>query len=106
MARKISTGRFEAVFLKEVEKLLPCVKGSFALVRKPCIRSNCKACSDGRKHPFYLFSYKEGGKRRSLYVPKEAVSLFAEAIRNGRRLEELMSKAGLSLLDEFKREEK
>ena len=82
----------------QIRKLWPAAKGSVAAVRKPCIRPGCKACAEGRKHRAFILSYKEGTRRRCLYVPARQVEALRRAIANGRRIEELLSQAGARLV--------
>ena len=56
----------QRAFLDELLDLWPLAKGSLALVRKPCIRANCPACRDGRKHQALIFSFRAGGQPRCL----------------------------------------
>jgi|SRR5712664_4056714 len=87
------------------EKLLalwPALKGSLAQVRKPCIRPNCRACARGDKHPNYLLSFTEKGRRRCLYVPKDMVPILERALENGRRIEQLLYDMGPALLREYR----
>jgi hypothetical protein len=81
-------------FLAQITKLWPAAKGSVAEIRKPCVRPNCKACAEGRKHRAFIFSYKDGTRRRCLYVPADKVEALRRAISNGRRIEALLSQAG------------
>ena len=84
-----------------LEKLLPlwpALKGSLAQVRKPCIRPNCPACARGDKHPNYLLAFTQKGRRRCLYVPRAMVSVLKRALKNGRRLEQLLYDMGPTLL--------
>jgi len=87
------------------DKLLTCwpaLKGSLALVRKPCVRPNCQACARGDKHPNYLLAFTQGGKRRCLYVPGEMVPELKRALANGRRIERLLYEMGPALLREYR----
>lgn len=84
--------------LVQIRKLWPAAKGSVAAIRKPCVRPECKACAEGRKHRAFILSYKEGTRRRCLYVPARQVEPLRRAIANGRRIEELLSKAGARLV--------
>ena len=95
-ANRLNKGR--KAFLGKVEKLWPVAKGSVSEVRKPCIRANCSACAEGRKHRAFIFSYNEKGRRRCLYVPRDLVPLLRRAIRNGRKLEQYISRAGTELI--------
>lgn len=85
-------------FLRQLEKLWPPIKGSLAEVRKPCIRPNCPACARGDKHPAYILSFTDKGRRRCMYVPTELVPRLQQALRNGRALEELLYQLGPELL--------
>lgn len=89
-------------FLAELEKLYPIAKGSLAEVRKPCVRPNCPACADGRKHPAYIFSFKDKKQTRCMYVPLDLVPAMRRAIRNGRLLEERMGRLGAELILRFR----
>jgi hypothetical protein len=89
-------------FLKKLLPLWPALKGSLALVRKPCIRPNCPACARGDKHPNYLLAFTQAGKRRCLYVPGDMVPQLKRALDNGRRIERLLYEMGPALLREYR----
>src|SRR2546428_10042422 len=89
-------------FLQQFEKLWPAIKGSLAEVRKPCIRPNCPACARGDKHPNYLLAFTEKGRRRCLYVPQAMVPVLKRALKNGRRVEQLLYAIGPALLREYR----
>ncbi len=87
------------------EKLLawwPALKGSLAQVYKPCIRPHCLACARGDKHPNYLLTFTEKGRRRCLYVPKAMVPVLQHALKNGRRIEQLLYQMGPALLRAYR----
>jgi len=87
------------------EKLLSCwpaLKGSLAEVYKPCTRPHCPACARGDKHPNYLLAFSEKGRRRCLYVPTAMVPVLKRALKNGRRLEQLLYAMGPALLQEYR----
>jgi len=88
--------------MAEVHGLWPAGKGSLAEVRKPCIRPACRACASGQKHPAFILSIKEGGRRRCLHVPREMVPVLQQAIRNGRRIEQLLSRTAGELLQRYR----
>ena len=100
--------RFDAEVKKgfhaQLLALWPALKGSLSQVRKPCIRPNCPACARGDKHPAFLFSFSEKGRRRCMYVPAELVPLLQEGLENGRKLEALLSEVGPTLLRLFREE--
>lgn len=87
---------------KQVKEMLeaigPAVKGSLVEVRKPCIRPNCQACKDGRKHRAFIFHHTVDGKRRCLYVPLACVEPLRQALDNGRLIEECLHEAGPALI--------
>ena len=85
-------------FLAQLPSLWPPLKGSLALVKKPCIRKHCPACARGDKHPAWIFSFTEGKRRRCMYVPKDLVPLLRRGLQNGRHLEQLLFALGPDLL--------
>ena len=91
-------------FLCQVEKLWPAIKGSLAEVRKPCIRPNCPACARGDKHPAFLLSFTDQGRRRCMYVPAELVPQLQQALRNGKLLEALLYQLGPELLRQYRQQ--
>ena len=91
-------------FLRQLEKLWPPIKGSLAQVRKPCIRPNCPACARGDKHPAFILSFTEKGRRRCMYVPAELVPQLQQALRNGRALEGLLFELGPELLRHYRQQ--
>jgi len=85
-------------FLEELRRRWPLAKGSLAEVRKPCIRPRCAACARGEKHPAFLFSYAEEGRRRCMYVPRDLVPRLRQAIENGRWAERQLHRMGARLI--------
>jgi hypothetical protein len=97
-APHVSTKEQRERFLKQIAQFWPAAKGSVAEVRKPCTRPGCQACAEGRKHRAFILGYKEGGRRRCLYVPAERVVALRAAIANGRRIEQLLSQCGAEMV--------
>lgn len=89
-------------FRKKLLSCWPALKGSLAEVYKPCIRPNCAACARGDKHANYLLAFTEKGRRRCLYVPKSMVPTLKRALKNGRRIEQLLYAMGPALLREYR----
>lgn len=75
----------QRAFLVEAASLWPLAKGCLALVRRRCIRPKCAACERGEKHPAWIFTFREKGRQRCLYVRPALVETLRRAIRNGRR---------------------
>ena len=85
-------------FLEKLAALWPVAKGSLTLTRSPCTRKNCKECASGRKHPKLIFTFREEGKLRGMYVRPAHEGPVRKAIANGRELERLMAGAGRDLV--------
>ena len=83
--------------------LWPAIKGSLAQVRKPCIRKNCQACASGQKHLAWMLSVSEKGRRSTLYVREVLVAQVKQAIKNGRKIEELLQKSAVELVKQHRR---
>ena len=97
-----NTDSNSACFLKKVTALWPALKGSLALVYKPCIRPNCTICCSGKKHPAHILSYSLNGRRRCMYVPLAMVPLIQRALENGRKIEALLCQIGPALIGEYR----
>jgi hypothetical protein len=91
-------------FLRQIAELWPAIKGSLAEVRKPCIRPNCAACARGDKHPAFLLSFSDQGRRRCMYVPVGLVPQLQQALRNGKALEALLYQLGPELLRQYRQQ--
>jgi len=88
---------------RQIASLWPALKGSLAKVYKPCIRKNCPACARGDKHPAWLLALSWQGRRTTMYVPQPMVSITKKAIRNGRKIEQLLYRAGPELLKKYRK---
>ena len=91
-------------FLRQLEKLWPAIKGSLAEIRKPCIRPSCAACARGDKHPAFILSFTDKGRRRCMYVPAKLVPHLQQALRNGKALEGFLYQMGPELLRQYRKE--
>jgi hypothetical protein len=100
--RKITNHSIQQSVREKLLSYWPALKGSLAKVYKPCIRPNCPACARGDKHPNYLLSFTEKGRRRCLYVPVSMVPMLKRALDNGRRIERLLYEMGPVLLREYR----
>ena len=94
-----NVGARNAPFAEVVAGLMPVARGSLALVRKACGKPGCRACKSGKKHPAWLFVYREGGKQKSRHVPAQCAPLMKQAIETGRELEQAICAEGLAYLD-------
>ena len=104
----LTADRFDSEIRKhfhaQLLALWPALKGSLSEVRKPCIRPNCPACARGDKHPAFILSFSQRGRRRCMYVPAELVPLLQGGLENGRKLEALMTEVGPMLLRLYRQE--
>jgi len=91
-------------FLARVAELWPVAKGSLAQTRAPCTRRHCKACACGRKHPRWLFTFRQDGRLKGLYIRPAHAQRLRRAIENGRELERLMAAAGRELVLRLRQE--
>jgi hypothetical protein len=87
-----------------IAKLWPVAEGSFSLRHCPCIRKNCPTCARGEGHSSYVLYARKGNRRTSIYVPNELAPKLASAIKNGRRLQQLINEAGVRYTEALKRE--
>jgi len=102
--RAPSKGNSKEKWLAQMARLWPAIKGSVALVHKPCIRKNCQACASGQKHPAWILAVVAKGKRTSLYVPESMVSHIKQAIKNGRIIEEKLQQAAIQMVKDHRRQ--
>jgi len=89
-------------FARQALSLWPALKGSLRRVRKPCIRPGCPACARGDKHPAWLLSFTRQGKRHCMYVPIGLAPQLRRALKNGRRLEQLLYAMGPKMIREHR----
>src|SRR6266704_7053719 len=90
-------------WVRQLASLWPAAKGSLAKVYKPCIRKNCPACARGDKHPAWLLSLSYQGRRSTMYVPGKLVPTIRKAVRNGRRIEQLLYRAGPQIIKNYRK---
>lgn len=91
-------------FLAEAANLWPMAKGSLAEVRKPCVRPSCSICKEGKRHPSFIFSFMEGGRRKCMHVPRELVPRLRHAILNGRLMERRMVQTACEMIRAHRRQ--
>jgi hypothetical protein len=100
---QVDSGSKEA-FMAKVTDLWPVAKGSLSQTHSPCIRKNCTACASGRQHPKLLFTFRENGKLKGLYVRPVHAERVRRAVANGRELERRMADAGRELVLALRKE--
>lgn len=103
MASARTPAEVRAWFRKAIRQLWPVATGSLSLRKGRCIRPNCPACASGKLHSNYALYGRRGERRFSIYVPDRIVPEVRKAIRNGRRLQELINEAGVRYVQALKR---
>jgi len=84
-------------------RLLPMVSGSLVEQSVTCGKSGCR-CARGQKHgPLYYLYWKEQGKSRSLYVPRERVGELRRQIQNYRQFRKKLTELLLHQLGDWQR---
>ena len=92
-------------FLTAARDLWPAAKGSLARVARPCGRpEKCAACLSGKRHPMWIFVFRQGGRARCRYVPADLVETLRRALANGRKLEKRLTEEGAGLIERHRRE--
>ena len=91
---------------QQIQSLWPAAKGSLAKVYKPCIRKNCPACVRGDKHPAWILSMSLQGRRQVMYVPLAVVLQMRQAIKNGRKIEQLLCRNAQDIIKQHRQNRK
>ena len=85
-------------------RAFPVAKGSLTDTHSPCARKGCRLCAEGVGHRKLIFTFREGGRLRGLYVRPEHEKAVRKAIENGRELERLLVEGGRDLVLRLRRE--
>jgi hypothetical protein len=76
--------------LARIRKTKPLVEGSFTVTRKRCGNPKCRCTREGPIHETALLTWKEGGRTRTLYVPKDARKEVAQWVKESKKLKGLI----------------
>lgn len=77
--------------LKQLAADQPILAASLARVNKRCGQPSCSCHHGGPLHLAYHLSFKEGGKTRTVYVPKDLVPEVQSWVAEHQRLKALLS---------------
>ncbi len=77
--------------LKQLAPDKPVLAASLALVRKRCGQPSCRCHQGGPLHPAHHLSFKEQGKTRTVYVPKDLVREVQSWVAEYQRLKRLLA---------------
>lgn len=90
--------------LRKVLESLPVVGGSLVKQYVVCGKPGCR-CERGQKHgPLYYLYWKEQGRSRSLYVPREKVAEMRRQIQNYRSLQKELARRAQEGLREWQQD--
>ena len=84
--------------LARLAEAFPLAKGSLTATHSPYTRKNCRLCAEGKGHAKLIFTYRDCGKLKGLYVRPEHEKLVRLAIDNGRAVERFLAGSGRSLV--------
>lgn len=76
--------------LKRLAGTSPLLAGSLGLVYRPCGAPSCRCHHGGPKHAAHQLTFKEQGRSRSVYVPKDLVEEVRQWLAARRRLDQLL----------------
>jgi len=89
--------------LQAIFQPLPILAGSLVKQYVNCGKPGCR-CQRGQKHgPLFYLYWKEQGRSRSLYVPREKVVEMRRQIQNYRRAQKELAKRVRHQLREWQR---
>jgi hypothetical protein len=103
MRKTESTEHVRHWFVEVIRDLWPVAVGSLSLRKGACMRPNCPACASGKGHSSYALYGRQRNQRFSIYVPEKLVPEVRAAVRNGRKLQELVNQAGVRYVGALKR---
>lgn len=90
--------------LQAIFQPLPILAGSLVKQYVICGKPGCR-CQRGQKHgPLFYLYWKEQGRSRSLYVPREKVVELRRQIRNYRRVQKELAKRVRRQLREWQKD--
>lgn len=76
--------------LKRLAATSPLLDGSLGQVFRPCGTPSCRCHHGGPKHAAYQLTFKDQGRSRSVYVPKDLVQEVRQWLAAQRRLDQLL----------------
>jgi hypothetical protein len=76
--------------LKRLAGTSPLLAGSLGQVFRPCGTPSCRCHQGGPKHAAHQLTFKEQGRSRSVYVPKDLVEEVRQWLAAQRRLDQLL----------------
>jgi hypothetical protein len=76
--------------LKQLASAKPVLAASLSLVNKRCGQPSCRCHHGGPLHQAHHLSFKEQGKTRTVYVPKDLLAEVQSWVAEHQRLKQLL----------------
>ena len=95
--------------LELLRKIKPFVQASLSVTKKRCGNPRCRCAQEGPLHEVALLTWKEEGRTRTVYVPRELREEVERRVQEGKLLKRLvaeMSQAQREFLTSKKRSRK
>jgi Family of unknown function (DUF6788) len=81
--------------LKQLAPTGPVLAASLVLLNKRCGQPSCRCHHGGPLHQAYHITFREGGKTKTAYVPKDLLTEVQEWMQEHRRLKALLREVNL-----------
>jgi hypothetical protein len=81
--------------LKQLAPTGPVLAASLVLLNKRCGQPSCRCHHGGPLHQAYHITFREGGKTRTAYVPKDLLAEVQKWMQEHRRLKALLHEVNL-----------
>lgn len=74
----------------KIVSMRPVIRGSIVILKRPCIRKECKKCRQGIFHPATYLSVTKDRKTHITYLPKYAIKHVEKAKVHYKKAKELL----------------
>lgn len=88
--------------LKQLAACKPFVAASLCAVKRTCGKPNCR-CTRGEPHTAHVLTWKEKGKTKAVYVPKEMVEEVRKWVEEHKRIKQLIGEISKESLEIIRR---
>jgi hypothetical protein len=91
MAGSLNTNAAGKRLLARIHRIQPFLLASLSVIKKRCGRPSCRCAKEGPRHEAALLTWKEEGRTRAIYVPREMRQEVARWIKEGKLLKRLLA---------------
>ena len=91
MKRSLATSAAGKRLLTRIHRIQPFLLASFYVTKRRCGRPSCRCVKEGPLHEAALLTWKEGGRTRAIYVPRELRQEVARWVKEGKLLKRLLA---------------